>query len=389
MCEVFKSCSALLHVPRHQTERDTIGQSSLEAGGYRGFCANSNLFLLNTRWHSHLCANLPTRAGRQGMLTSKASSGQETPHRQYRACLGDRFPHVRWEQLIAGLAGGAASTVALHPLDLAKVRLQVNEGTGVITARPRSTRLIGTLSEVYKARGFLGLYQGITPNLLGSASAWGLYFFIYGAIKNHAQEGDPSRKLSKVEYLGYAYLSGCLVLSVTNPIWVVKTRMCLQYETLDKPRVPTLTTWGNLVSIWRLEGMKGMYRGMVPGLLGVSNGAIQFLLYEEMRNFYNGTYFQRRIDTHLSSIEYLTIATLSKAVAVAVTCPYQVVRSRLQEQYRRYTGIIDVISTLWRYEGILGFYKGLLPSILRTAPACGITFLVYENLNKWLQSSPR
>uniref|UniRef100_A0A0X3PTF1 Mitochondrial folate transporter/carrier n=1 Tax=Schistocephalus solidus TaxID=70667 RepID=A0A0X3PTF1_SCHSO len=213
--------------------------------------------------------------------------------------------------------------------------------------------------------------------------------YSYGAIKNHAQEGDPSRKLRKVEYLGYAYLSGCLVLSVTNPLWVVKTRMCLQYETLGKPRVPPLTTWGNLVLIWRLEGMKGMYRGMVPGVIGVSNGAIQFLLYEEMRNFYNGTYFQRRIDTHLSSVEYLTIAILSKAVAVATTCPYQVVRSRLQDQHRRYAGLMDVINTVWRYEGLFGFYKGLVPSIIRTAPACGITFLVYENLNKWLKPNSR
>ncbi|VDN18572.1 unnamed protein product [Dibothriocephalus latus] len=110
-------------------------------------------------------------------MTSKASPGQETP--QHYAYLRHSFlPQVRWEQFIAGLAGGAMSTLVLHPLDLAKIRLQVNEGTGAVTARPRSTRLIGTLSEVYKARGLLGLYQGITPNLLGAASAWGLYFFM-------------------------------------------------------------------------------------------------------------------------------------------------------------------------------------------------------------------
>ncbi|VDN09739.1 unnamed protein product [Dibothriocephalus latus] len=269
-------------------------------------------------------------------MTPKASIGLDTPQQQDYTYRRPRFlPHVQWEQFVAGLAGGATSTLVLHPLDLAKIRLQVNEGTGAVAARPRSTRLIGTLSEVYKARGPLGLYQGITPNLLGAASAWGLYFFIYGAIKDHAQQGDSSRKLNKLEYLGYAYLSGCIVLSLANPLWVVKTRMCLQYETLANQRVPTLTTWGHLVSLWRLEGVKGLYRGFVPALMGKSNLAIQFLLYEEMRNYYNGTYFQRPIDTHL-------------AIAVAAAFPFQLLRSRLQEQHRSYAGIVDVITSIWR-----------------------------------------
>ena len=35
-------------------------------------------------------------------------------------------------------------------------------------------------------------------------------------------------------------------------------------------------------------------------------------------------------------------------------------------------------------EGARGFYKGLLPNIIRTAPACGLMFVVYENCYKWL-----
>ena len=32
--------------------------------------------------------------------------------------------HVRWEHLAAGVSGGVASTLALHPLDLLKIRFQ-------------------------------------------------------------------------------------------------------------------------------------------------------------------------------------------------------------------------------------------------------------------------
>lgn len=43
-----------------------------------------------------------------------------------------------------------------------------------------------------------------------------------------------------------------------------------------------------LVKTYRHEGIrKGLYRGFVPGVLGVSHSAIQFMLYEEMKKGYN------------------------------------------------------------------------------------------------------
>lgn len=43
-----------------------------------------------------------------------------------------------------------------------------------------------------------------------------------------------------------------------------------------------------LVKTYRHEGLrKGLYRGFLPGALGVSHSAIQFMLYEEMKNGYN------------------------------------------------------------------------------------------------------
>ena len=40
----------------------------------------------------------------------------------------------------------------------------------------------------------------------------------------------------------------------------------------------------------------------------------------------------------------------------------------------------------FRNEGLRGFYKGLLPSLLRVTPATAITFLVYENVSHALRS---
>lgn len=42
-------------------------------------------------------------------------------------------------------------------------------------------------------------------------------------------------------------------------------------------------------------------QGFVPGMLGVSHGALQFMTYEEMKNYYN-TYRKLPIDSKLVSL---------------------------------------------------------------------------------------
>ena len=55
-----------------------------------------------------------------------------------------------------------------------------------------------------------------------------------------------------------------------------------------------------LVKTYRYEGIRGLYKGFVPGVFGVSHGALQFMAYEEMKNSYN-SYRKLPIDSKLVS----------------------------------------------------------------------------------------
>ncbi|XP_068711887.1 solute carrier family 25 member 32-like [Montipora foliosa] len=109
------------------------------------------------------------------------------------------------------------------------------------------------------------------------------------------------------------------------------------------------------------------------------------MAYEELKKAYN-RYFGTPINQKLSSTEYLIMASLSKIFAATGTHPYQVVRSRLQNQHTiaQYNGAFDIIRKTLRYEGVKGFYKGLVSSVLRVTPACVLTFVVYENVVHFL-----
>ncbi|KAG8441725.1 hypothetical protein GDO86_010781 [Hymenochirus boettgeri] len=288
--------------------------------------------------------------------------------------------HVRYENLVAGLSGGVVSTLVLHPLDLVKIRFAVSDG---LELRPKYRGIIHCLATVWRSEGLRGLYQGVTPNMWGAGASWGLYFFFYNAIKAYKKEGR-AEDLTSTEHLLSAAGAGALTLCLTNPIWVTKTRLVLQYDAgIDPSKRQYRGMFHALGMIYRNEGIPGLYKGFVPGLLGTSHGALQFMAYEELKMKFN-KHLNRPSDTKLSTLEYITMAALSKIFAVTATYPYQVVRARLQDQHSRYTGVIDVISRTWRKEGVRGFYKGIVPNVLRVTPACCITFVVYENVSHFL-----
>lgn len=175
---------------------------------------------------------------------------------------------------------------------------------------------------------------------------------------------------------------GVITSVLTNPIWVIKTRMLSTGA--GAPGAYTSFTNG-AKQIYRSEGIPGFYRGLLPALFGVSHGALQFMVYERLKvrrtqmapDGESGP-AQRR---ELGNLDFFLISSFSKIFAGCVTYPYQVLRSRLQtyDAHLAYRGIRDVVVQIWTREGIAGFYKGLGPNLFRVLPSTWVTFLVYEN----------
>lgn len=322
-------------------------------------------------------------ASNPGAATEAGLTGKAAPTVSIAGHLQQVFSHVKVGNLVAGLSGGVVSTLVLHPLDLVKIRFAVSDG---LELRPKYSGIFHCMKSVWHQEGLRGLYQGVTPNVWGAGASWGLYFFFYNAIKGYTKEGRQT-ELSATEHLVSAAEAGILTLTLTNPIWVTKTRLVLQYDAGPSGKQYKGMV-DALVKIYRHEGLPGLYKGYVPGLFGTSHGALQFMAYEELKRDYN-KYRKAPSDAKLNALEYIVMAALSKIFAVATTYPYQVVRARLQDQHNRYNGVVDVVRRTWRNEGLVGFYKGIGPNLIRVTPACCITFVVYENVSRLLISQPQ
>ena len=289
----------------------------------------------------------------------------------------------KFDQMVAGILSGGSATFCLHPLDLVKTQFQVHTtAKSEIISKPY-LYTFRYLKDIYTKFGMRkGLYQGLSANLAGSTVSWGLYFYLYDWTKTLFPTNSQGN-LSSGNYFVASSVAAAVTVLFTNPLWMIKTRLCMQ-----KPGNPS--NYKGLIDafmrISRDEGIKGLYRGLIPGLFGVSHGAIQFMVYEELKNIHKRNQAEVKKP---NSFEYLIMSSTSKTIAMLVTYPYQVVRSRLQvradEGKFSYKGVFDVIKRTAGQEGLWAFYRGIIPSTIRVLPGTCITFLVYEKVSLTLR----
>jgi solute carrier family 25 folate transporter 32 len=256
-------------------------------------------------------------------------------------------------------------------------------------------------------RPLAALYRGLTPNLVGNATGWASFFFFKaradallaawraspsqsGSLARPSSGPDASAAPSPIDYLLSPALAGAATTALTNPVWVIKTRM-LSSDRGAAGAYPSMAA--GVRSIYRNEGLAGFYRGLGVSLIGVSHGAVQFAVYEPAKRAYRQHYRSRDGDERglddapLGTEATMLLSSGAKLVAGAVTYPYQVLRSRLQnyqadERFGR--GFSGVVRKTWSEEGVRGFYRGLVPGVIRVMPATWVTFLVYENVKYYL-----
>lgn len=53
--------------------------------------------------------------------------------------------------------------------------IAVSEGAG-LAQRPQYSGIVNAFSSIVQKQGFQGLYQGVTPNVMGTGISWGVYF---------------------------------------------------------------------------------------------------------------------------------------------------------------------------------------------------------------------
>ena len=130
----------------------------------------------------------------------------------------------------------------------------ISDSAGTYRSLTRSFR------EVLRNEGVKGLYQGMSPALLGASGSWGGYFYFYEKSKERKARRNLSSggtstlqtfdhvsscgsfqvmfcmmkmmcdniNLHVTQQLSSGVEAGVMLVLLFNPVWVVKTRLALQ-----------------------------------------------------------------------------------------------------------------------------------------------------------------
>lgn len=341
---------------------------------------------------------------------------------------------------LAGAGGGLIAQIITYPLQTVNTRQQTERvlkkgkdgGHGTLPSanRPSGSTLVQIL-QVIKTEGWGGLYSGLKPSLFGTVASLGVYYYFYQVFKNKAESIAVARKakglgdgnVGMLSWLAVAAFAGSLNVLLTNPIWVLVTRMQTQTQAerklMERKREALLreasenngiddstlqdklaeldsmkpSPYGTLLAaseIYNEAGITGFWKGIIPTLIMVSNPSIQFMIYEKSMSYLKEKRAANKQGLkQATALEVFFLGALAKLGATVVTYPLLVVKSRLQAKQdigsnvsMRYSGTLDAIIKMLRYEGFFGFYKGMSTKIVQSVFAASVLFMVKEELVK-------
>jgi len=288
-----------------------------------------------------------------------------------------------------GVAGTVASTIT-NPLEVVKTQLQSSNAAkgGMFGSSHHPIQLAKAILE---RDGFAGFFRGLAPTLIGIIPSRSAYFYAYQRCKKALAPYAPEGSIPNALVSGFT--AGVVGNTLTNPIWMVRARMQILADEAVGQRA--YAGYGDAIgTIFREEGIGGFYKGIQASYWGCTEGAMQFILYEQIKTRLVASQNKKRAAQGLKPTDqlakgtYFTAAAAAKLVAAMATYPHEVARTRMREQAReglfKYTGMWSTLRVIAAEEGAKGLYSGMGVHLLKVVPNSALMFLTYEVVRTWL-----
>ena len=187
--------------------------------------------------------------------------------------------------------------------------------------------------------------------------------------------------------------AGSVSIAIMNPTEIIKTQM-------QAHRGTGLTMGGVLSTVYKAEGIAGLWAGLQPNILrcflvnaaelGTCVGARpsacppltrdSFLIrYDQAKHWL----IERDLFTAWPVVQHVSASGVAGLASALTSTPADVVKTRLMNQAghaHQYTGMGNAFVTILRTEGLAALYKGFSPILVRKLMWCTTFFVGYEQI---------
>jgi solute carrier family 25 carnitine/acylcarnitine transporter 20/29 len=282
------------------------------------------------------------------------------------------------KSFLAGWAGGAGILAVGHPFDTVKVRLQ-----DMPKPKPGEAPLYkGALDcamQTIKKEGFFGLYKGVIGPFWSMGPVFALYFLAYDTAENAIRQltgntGPNKKNLSFPQILLCAGFTGVVGTSVCSPAELLKIR-----QQTAMARGLDSSFMGAVKGLYAEGGARAFYTGAlstmirdVPGSMGWFGGyeVAKIALCEDPK--------------HPTATQALVAGGCGGLGNWVIALPLDCIKTKIQAT--RGGGLTwgGAVKNIMSEGGVLAFYRGFAPIMLRAFPANAACFCCKEMAVKGL-----
>ncbi|XP_043495524.1 solute carrier family 25 member 40-like isoform X2 [Polistes fuscatus] len=315
-----------------------------------------------------------------------------------------RFRIRPYQQIIASCTGALITSVFVTPLDVVKTRLQAQQKATLsnkcflycnglmdhlcqcINGKSPNEKFTGTVDafiKISKREGISSLWSGLSPTLVLAVPATVVYFVSYEQLKIYFKDKynrNWKQNVSNIEQPfwipmlagGTARIWAAVLVS---PLELIRTKM--QSQKLSYAEMTEA-----LKILIRHSGVSGLWMGLGSTLFrDVPFSAIYWFHYETIKRI-----FRESSQTFTFN---LAAGATAGSIAALFTLPFDVVKTHRQIEMdkpsRSRSTTMTVIKRIYNQNGIKGLYTGLIPRLVKVAPACAIMIATFEHAKRFFQ----
>ena len=239
------------------------------------------------------------------------------------------------------------ATTIIFPMDTMRVQKQLG------------------LPTIYNARG---LYKGYSAGVLRQITYSSPNLIIYRSL-NQKYMSTTEKETSIFFKSVFGFVSGGISGVLGNPSELLFVRA------VKDPNYKNI--FQSASQIYNKDGLFEFTKGSLPMSLrcAVFNAA-RLPVYSESKRLLNDTYPQYDGSVYIHS----TAAFTSAFMGTIVGNPIDVIKSKIQGSSSK-KRIGDVFRKVYTQDGISGFYRGFIPSLLRSGPHSVLSFMMIDQIS--------
>lgn len=331
-------------------------------------------------------------------------SGQSELHR-YSALTARVLPWwmagLDWGHLVSVGVSGAVSRTAVAPLERLKILMQTGSFQKFPVGWVSSFRSM--LSQDHGA--IQAMFRGNGANVIRIIPSAAIQLVVVDRLRNmdimrklinketssglttssnHGSGGDQvvsgSVRARAVEALLIGGVAGMVAGTATYPLDLVRGRLSMQRKGFE----PYKGTFHGIKEAVRTGGILSLYRGLGPSLAGVfPYVGLSFGIYETLRPILPKKNDMSGIPTTGSSIFCGILATATGQLA---SFPLDTCRRRMQvvgfdqSSHLKAKTFLETWKEIGAQMGWRGYFRGIMPNLLKIAPASAVSFVAYEQV---------